>query len=82
MEIAARLSSKGQVTIPKPVRDALQLQDGDHVVFRVEHGHAVIARTPDLLDLADTVRGVPTRRGSPWDEVRRQTRAARALRMQ
>ena len=36
MEIAAKLSSKGQLTVPKAVRDALGLAEGDDVVFRVE----------------------------------------------
>jgi len=29
----ARLTSKGQVTIPKEIRDTLQLQPGDHLEF-------------------------------------------------
>lgn len=54
MEIAARISSKGQVTVPKAVRDALGLGEGDDVVFRVEGDRAVLARTPELLSLAGT----------------------------
>ena len=55
MDVSARLTSKGQVTIPRSVREALGLGDGDHVVFRVEGHRAVLARTPDLLDLAGAV---------------------------
>lgn len=36
MEIAARISSKGQITLPRAVREALSLHEGDQVVFRVE----------------------------------------------
>lgn len=32
---AATLTSKGQITIPKPVREALKLQTGDRVEFLV-----------------------------------------------
>ena len=32
----ATVTSKGQITIPKPVRDALGLSAGDQVVFLVE----------------------------------------------
>jgi AbrB family looped-hinge helix DNA binding protein len=78
MDVVARLTSKGQVTIPKPVRDALGLRDGDEVVFRVEGDRAVLARTSKLLDLAGSVRVPATKRGASWDQVRRQTRAARA----
>ena len=80
MDIAARVTSKGQVTIPKSVRDALRLREGDEVVFRVEGDRAVLARTSDLLELAGSVPVPTAKRGARWDEVRRQTRAARASR--
>lgn len=78
MDVFAQLSSKGQLTVPKVVRDALGLVEGDRVVFRVEDRRAVLARTPNLLDLAGSVPVPAAKRGTPWPEVRRQTRAARA----
>jgi antitoxin PrlF len=78
MDLTARLSSKGQLTVPKAVRDALGLVEGDQVVFRVEGGRAVLARTPNLLDLAGAVPVPAQKRGTSWAEVRRQTREARA----
>ena len=77
MDVSARLTAKGQVTIPRSVREALGLGEGDHVVFRVEGHRAVLARTPDLLDLAGAVEVPAKKRGATWDEVRRRTRAAR-----
>ncbi len=77
MEIAAKLSSKGQLTVPKAVRDALGLTEGDNVVFRVEGKRAVLARTTDFLSLAGTF-GVPAnRRNVAWDDVLRRTRSTR-----
>ena len=39
----ATLTSKGQVTIPKTVRDALQLREGDKVDFMLtENGAALL----------------------------------------
>lgn len=78
MEITARLSSKGQLTVPKAVRDALGLAEGDDVVFRVEGTRAVLARTTDFLSLAGTIAVPANRRNVAWDEVLRRTRASRA----
>jgi antitoxin PrlF len=77
MDTSARLTSKGQVTIPKSVRDALELHEGDEIVFRVERKRAVVAKTPDFIDLAGSVVVPPAKRGTPWDEVLAQTRRAR-----
>jgi antitoxin PrlF len=77
MDIAARITSKGQITIPKSVRDALKLTEGDQVVFRVIEGErAILARTPDLLELAGTVSVPADVRGLPWEEIRRRAWAA------
>ena len=78
MEIAAKMSSKGQITVPKAVRDALGIGEGDNVVFRVEGNRAVLARTPDFLSLAGTIKVPAVRRNAAWDDVIRKTRSARA----
>lgn len=78
MDATARLSSKGQLTVPKSVRDALGLQEGDQVVFRVEGKRAAMGRTADLLDLAGSVKVPAGKRGTRWSEVRRTTREGRA----
>jgi AbrB family looped-hinge helix DNA binding protein len=80
MDARAKLTTKGQITIPKRVRDALDLRTGDEVVFRVEERRAVIARTPDFIELAGSVPIPDGRRDTPWDEVLRRTRAERARR--
>jgi len=81
MDIAARLTSKGQITIPKVVRDALSLNSGDQVLFRVEDHRAIMARTEDFLDLAGSVVVPPGKRGADWEEIRREAWQARGERL-
>lgn len=78
MDAAARMTSKGQVTVPKVVRDALGLAEGDEVVFRVQGSRAVLARTAEFLDLAGSIPVPAAKRNVAWDDVVRRTRADRA----
>lgn len=76
MEVAARVSSKGQLTVPKAVREALGISEGDTVLFRVEGDRAVMARTPDFVSLAGTIEVPPARRRADWGDVVREVRSA------
>jgi antitoxin PrlF len=78
VDAAAKMSSKGQVTVPKAVREALGIKEGDDVVFRLEGNRAVLARTPDFLELAGSIRVPAAKRNVAWNEVLRRTRAERA----
>jgi antitoxin PrlF len=80
VDVAARMTSKGQVTVPKAVRDALGLRSGDQVVFRLEGDRAVVRRTPDLLDLAGSVPVPPELRGADWDAIREAAHRGSAAR--
>ncbi len=53
----ATVTSKGQVTIPKDIRDALGLRRGDQLVFFVEDGKAVAhpLRHRDIRELAGII---------------------------
>ncbi len=77
MDAVAKVTSKGQVTIPKTVREALDLRSGDELVFRVERSRAVIAKSPNFLELAGSVPIPIAKRGTPWDEVLRRAREPR-----
>ena len=77
MDLAAKLTSKGQITIPKEVRDHLNISSGDQVVFRIEGDRAVLAKTPNLLDLAGAVEVPTAKRGTAWDRVVQETRTSR-----
>jgi antitoxin PrlF len=78
MDTQATITSKGQVTIPKSVRDALELHEGDRLLFRVSRSQALIAKAPDFLELAGSVSVPAGKRGTSWDEVLRSSRVERA----
>ena len=69
------LTSKGQVTIPKAVRDELGLREGDRVAFRVlEDGTVVVEpETIDLSDLKGTLK--PKRKGVSLADMDKAIRA-------
>ena len=80
MDTQAKITSKGQVTIPKSVREALGLRTGDELLFRVQDTRAVIAKTPHFLDLAGSVKTPEGKRGTAWEDVRHHVRKKRAER--
>jgi len=49
-ELETRVTRKGQVTVPAPVRKALGLKQGDRVTFRVENGEARLTPAPSPVD--------------------------------
>jgi AbrB family looped-hinge helix DNA binding protein len=69
---AAKVTSKGQITIPAEVRLALGVVSGDQLVFEVEPDglRAVVHKLPDFFELAGVV---PTPEGwssASWQEIR------------
>lgn len=46
MSIRSRLSSKGQIVVPKRIRDRLGLKAGDQVLFRETEDGVRIDRAP------------------------------------
>ena len=61
--MSTTLTSKGQVTIPKPIRDALNLQPGMAIEFSVNRDGEVVlhsarkSRRPAPKDRFSSVRG-------------------------
>ncbi len=78
MDASSRLTSKGQLTVPKPVREALALEPGDKLHFRIEHGRATLSKRPDFIALAGTIAVPAAKRGTPWGQVLGHTRAVRS----
>lgn len=53
MRAVARVTSKGQVTIPVEVREELGIETGDSVVFEVRTGYATVNRQRSALEVAE-----------------------------
>jgi AbrB family looped-hinge helix DNA binding protein len=53
MREISRITTKGQITIPKAVREALALAEGDLVVFNVADGQATMRKIAMRVDVAD-----------------------------
>ena len=66
------LTSKGQTTIPKPIRDHLGLHVGDQLDFVIEPDGRVTLRpaTIDVMDLAGLLRQ-KSKKALSLDEMRR-----------
>lgn len=42
------ISTKGQISIPKKVRDALHIKNGDQLIFRVEDSKIILEPTVNI----------------------------------
>ena len=78
LHILSTVTSKGQVTIPKAVRDALQIDTGDKLAFVVTGDEVVVSKTADLLELAGSVKVPRGVAGKPFSDLRTASRVARA----
>jgi len=56
MEARARMTSKGQVTVPVEVRRALGVEAGDTLVFEVAGAYATMRKRRPTLEVAEEVR--------------------------
>jgi antitoxin PrlF len=57
MTVTAKITSKGQITLPKKVRDILHLREGGVVVFEQKDDTFVIKPVESLLDYKGYLRG-------------------------
>ncbi len=76
---STRVGRRGQLTIPKAVRQSLGLSEGDYVAF-VDHGGDVVLR-PVRQSLRDLRGSVPVSGPQDFDAVRDSVQHARADRL-
>jgi len=82
MRVAARITAKGQVTIPAPVRRALDLAIGDEVIFEMEPGpgapHAQVRKAADFMAVAGSVPVPAEWADADWPSLREAAWSAQA----
>ena len=54
--IRSTVTSRGQTTLPKAVREALGLRPGDRLIYDVEDGEVRIRRPRSILELAGMLK--------------------------
>lgn len=71
--VGSKLTSRGQTTIPKSIRERLQLEPGDRVLFLERDGEIVLQPVKQTLrDLRGSV--TPRKPGEDYDQVREEVR--------
>ena len=77
--VTARVTSKGQITVPKQVRERLGIQPGDGLEFRFDDDR--LEARPIHRRRLTKFRGLfPVSEALPFAEERARSRAARAQR--
>jgi AbrB family looped-hinge helix DNA binding protein len=70
----ATLTSKGQITIPKEIRDALHLTEYDKVAIVAEEGVAVIKPIRgNILDIGASIKISEKEKPIDFKKVRKET---------
>jgi len=77
--VRATLTSKGQLTIPKDVRERLSLKSGDRVVFEFE-GDSVRLRAERPRSLEELRGSLPATREYSGKEAEREAAREHAVR--
>ena len=72
MTALAKVTSKGQITLPKEVRDLLHIQTGSIVVFEKEDEKLVVKTAKTLQDFKGVLKDRQRRAG--FEEMRKKAK--------
>lgn len=68
----ARVTTKGQVTIPAAIRKALHIEEGDQLLFELAEGTDVRIRVVKQRRLMDLYGALPATRSFPGKQAVRE----------
>jgi antitoxin PrlF len=70
------ITSKGQTTLPAPIRRALHLKAGDRIQYELQGDSVVIRRHPGVMAVFGALKPPAGKQRVPFEEARRQSREA------
>lgn len=75
------VTKKGQITIPKPVRDRLGLKEGDKVIVKFSENKVYIRKITSIFDLEGSVRVPEKVKKLGWKEIEKEAHENMAKRV-
>ncbi|MBP3040468.1 AbrB/MazE/SpoVT family DNA-binding domain-containing protein [Bacillaceae bacterium Marseille-Q3522] len=75
-DASAKMSLKGQVTIPKRIRTKLGAKKGDELVFSLTEKNEVIVKVKQKPSVLNLIGALPSKVDvdKDWDKVRQETK--------
>ena len=71
LELKAKIGTRGQVVIPKPIRELFQIHAGEDVFFRVSNGDILVRKGPGMKILNRLLDRIENKKQEPkeidWD---------------
>ena len=68
------ITSKGQTTLPAPIRRALHLKAGDRISYEIQGGSVVIRPQPGAMSVFGALKPPAGKSTVPFEEERRKSR--------
>jgi len=69
------ITKKGQITIPKSIREKLGLKEGDKVIVKFSGGKAFVRKIPSIFDLQASVLVPEDVRKLSWKKIEKKAHA-------
>lgn len=79
--LGTSMTSNGQVTVPKEVRDALGIQAGDKVYFVADRDRAIMVPLKgDIWSVRGALQKYTKKKSLDWKKIRKEIKGWRASR--